>query len=162
MRAVSSDGENLGVIPVEKALEIARNEDLDLVEVAPAARPPVCKIMDYNKYYYEQKKKRRENKKKAVSKDLKQIRLSPNIGKHDLQTKFGKIKRFLEKGHKVKVNMMFRGRQREHQEMGKEIMTGIIHQLEDTAECTSEPCFEGFYMSMMLSPLGGNNNKKDE
>ncbi len=134
-------------------MELARKEELDLVEVSPDSRPPVCKIMDYNKYYYEQKKKKRENKKKAVSKDLKQIRLSPNIGKHDLETKFGKIKNFLEKGHKVKINMMFKGRQKEHLEVGKQILTGIIEELKEIAECTSKPCFEGFYMSTMLSPV---------
>ncbi len=158
---MSSGGENLGVIPIEKALELARKEELDLVEVAPDSRPPVCKIMDYNKYYYEQKKKKRENKKKAVSKDLKQIRLSPNIGRHDLETKFGKIKSFLEKGHKVKINMMFRGRQKEHLEVGKHILTGIIEELKEVAECTSEPCFEGFYMSMMLSPLSERSKNNE-
>lgn len=147
------------MLPVQKALQLAREEGLDLVEVAPEARPPVCKMMDYSKYYYEQKKKRRENKKKSVSKDLKQIRLSPNIGKHDLKTKFNKIKGFLEKGHKVKVNMMFKGRQKEHLEVGKQILAGIVEQVDEIAECVSEPNYEGFYMSMMLAPRKENNNE---
>lgn len=122
------------------------------MEVAPQARPPVCKVMDYNRYYYEKKKKEKENKKKSKQAQLKQLRLSPNIGKHDLKFKFDKIKKFLEDGHKVKVNMRFKGREREHLDVGKEILNAIIDELKEVAECQNEPCFEGYYMSILLVP----------
>jgi len=148
---------------VEKseALKKSTEDGLDLVEVAPKAKPPVCKIMDYSRYYYEMKKKKKENRKKSKTAQMKQIRLSPNIGKHDLKVKFNKIKKFLKDGHKVKVNMMFKGRQKEHLDVGKEILTAMIKKLEGTAECKNEPNFEGFYMSMLLVPTSeGNSNGK--
>jgi|GEM_PF-2303704 len=156
---ISKDGEKIGKVDKRKALERAAEDGLDLVEVAPKARPPVCKIMDYSRYYYEMKKKKKENRKKSKTAQMKQIRLSPNIGKHDLKVKFNKIKKFLKDGHKVKVNMMFKGRQKEHLDVGKEILTAMIKKLEGTAECKNEPNFEGFYMSMLLVPASeGNSN----
>ncbi len=130
----------------------ASESGLDLVEIAPEAKPPVCKVMDFKRYFYEQKKKLKENKKKSKVAQLKQIRLSPNIGKHDLKIKFDKIKRFLEDGHKVRVNMRFKGRQKQHLEVGATIMKGIITELEDIAVCQSEPKFEGYYMAMLMVP----------
>jgi len=159
VRLITEDGENIGIVDRSIALQRAKENDLDLVEVAPDADPPVCKIMDYSRYYYERKKKNKENKKKAKTAQLKQVRLSPNIGKHDLKVKFRKIKDFLEEGHKVKVNMMFKGRQREHLEVGKELLMGIIKELEGVAVCQSEPQFEGFYMSMLLVSEKGPNHK---
>ncbi len=141
---------------MDKARQEAINRELDLVKVAPQANPPVCKIMDFNKYYYEKKKKEKESKKKTKSAQLKQMRLSPNIGKNDLKTKFRKIKSFLKDGHKVKVNMMFKGREKEHLEVGREILLTMIDQLKDVAKCKNKPKFEGFYMSVMLAP-----DKKD-
>jgi translation initiation factor IF-3 len=144
------------VVDSRQALEFAKSKDLDLVEVAPGAKVPVCKVMDFNRYYYELKKKKKEEKKKSKSKQLKQIRMSPNIGKNDLKVKFNKIKNFLEKGHNVKVNMFFRGRQREHLEVGREILSGVIKELEGTASCESEPKFEGHSMSVLFRPENGN------
>jgi translation initiation factor IF-3 len=129
---------------------------LDLVEVAPGAKIPVCKVMDYNRYYFELKKKKKEEKKKSKSKQLKQIRMSPNIGKNDLKVKFNKITNFLDKGHNVKVNMFFRGRQREHLEVGREILAGIMKELEGRATYQSEPKFEGYSMSVLFRPENEN------
>jgi translation initiation factor IF-3 len=105
--------------------------------------------MDFSRYYYELKKK---NRKKTKTVHLKQVRLSPNIGKHDLKVKFKHIKEFIEHGQKVRVNMRFRGRQKEHQELGREILNAIIKQLEEIATCQSEPKFEGYYMTTTLVP----------
>ena len=149
---ITSEGDKVGVVDKKVAISRAKEANLDLVEVSPQARPPVCKIMDYSRYYYEQKKKFKSGKKKSKSLHLKQIRLSPNIGSHDLEFKFGKIKQFLLNGHNVKINMMFKGRQREHQEMGKEILNSIINQLKDIATVQSEPNFEGFYMTLTMAP----------
>lgn len=108
--------------------------------------------MDYSRYFYEQKKKLKENKKKSKVIQLKQVRLSPNIGKHDLKIKFNKIKNFLEGGHKVKINMRFRGRERQHLEVGSAILDAIIKELEDIAVCQSKPKYEGSFMSMFMVP----------
>ena len=108
VRLIDADGNNIGVISKKVALEKAQESGLDLVEVAPDAKPPGCKIMDYSRYHYERKKKERDNKRKAKAAHLKQIRLSPNINKHDLGIKFKKIKVFLEEGHKVRINMLFK------------------------------------------------------
>jgi translation initiation factor IF-3 len=139
-------------VSVSAALEKARERGMDLVEVAPEAKPPVCKVMDYNRYYYEQKKKLKENKKKSKVVQLKQIRLSPNIGKNDLKIKYIKIRKFLEEGHKVKINMRFKGRQKEHLEVGKTILMSVMNELEDIAVCQSEPKFEGYFMSVLMAP----------
>ncbi|MFC2060890.1 translation initiation factor IF-3 [Elusimicrobiota bacterium] len=149
---IDSEGGNVGMLAVNVAIEKAKEKELDLVEVAPEAKPPVCKIMDYSRYYYKQQKKRRENKRKSKAAHLKQMRLSPNIGKNDLQTKFRRIKEFLEEGHKVKINMRFRGREREHLEVGREILDGVIKQLEGIARYQDAPKFEGYYMSVMMIP----------
>lgn len=160
VRLIDDNGKNIGVIALSVALERAREKGLDLVEVASDARPPVCKIMDYNRYYYEQKKKLKDNKKKSKIIQLKQIRLSPNIGKHDLKIKFDKITKFLERGHKVKINMRFRGRQREHLDVGKAILEAILKELEDIAICQSKPKYEGYYMSMLMIPNLMKSNEK--
>lgn len=156
---VDTDGNKLGIVTKSVALDKARDRGLDLVEVASQANPPVCRIMDYSRFYFEKKKKVKENKKKSRSAQLKQIRLSPNIGKHDLKVKFDRMKGFLEKGHTVKVNMMFKGRQKEHLDVGKEILYGIIREIEPIAACQSEPNFEGFYMSMVLVPVSEGKGK---
>jgi translation initiation factor IF-3 len=140
------------VVSLSVALERAKDASIDLVEVSPESKPPVCRLMDFKRHRYEQSKKQKDNKKKTPASQLKQIRLSPNIGKHDLQVKFKMIKRFLEKGHRVKVNMMFRGREKEHLEVGKEILYAIIGQLDNVATCLEEPKYEGYYMSILLVP----------
>jgi translation initiation factor IF-3 len=152
VRLIDDKGQNIGVITTDAALERAKDAGLDLVEVAPEAKPPVCKIMDYSRYHYEQKKKLKENRKKSKVVQLKQIRLSPNIGKHDLKIKFNQIRGFLEGGHKVKVNMRFRGRQAQHKEVGIAIMESIIEELKDIASCQSPPKLEGYFMTMLLVP----------
>lgn len=133
-------------------MEKAKEKGLDLVEISAVSDPPVCKIMDSSRYLYSLKKKFKENKRKSKNVHLKQIRLSPNIGKHDLKIKFDHIREFLDNGHKVKVNMQFRGRQKEHKEVGQAILEAIITELGDIAICMSEPKFEGNYMSMLLQP----------
>ncbi len=156
VRLINEAGENQGVVDSREALNFARSKELDLVEVAPGAKVPVCKVMNYSRYYYKLKKKKKEEKKKSKSKQLKQIRLSPNIGKNDLKVKFNQIKNFLDKGHSVKVNMFFRGRQREHLEVGRKILTGVVKELEGTAACENEPKFEGQSMSVLFRPENRN------
>ena len=120
--------------------------------MAPEVTPPVCRVMDYSRYYYELKKKRKDNLKKSKVSHLKQIRLSPNIGKNDLQMKFKRIKEFLNEGHKVKINMMFKGRQKEHLGIGREILEAIIRELASVAVSQGQPSFEGYYMSATMIP----------
>ncbi|MBN2406894.1 MAG: translation initiation factor IF-3 [Elusimicrobia bacterium] len=152
VRLIDENGNNVGIISLKIAIDRAKEASLDLVEVAPETSPPVCKILDFNRYLYGLQKKRKESKKKSKSAHLKQIRLSPNIDKNDLKMKFKKIKEFLDEGHKVKINMMFRGRQKEHLEVGGEILNGIIKQLGETAVCQNVPKFEGYCMSAMMVP----------
>ncbi|MFH1415046.1 MAG: translation initiation factor IF-3 [Elusimicrobiota bacterium] len=153
VRLIDDTGNNSGIVSLQDALDKARDRGLDLVEVAPEAKPPVCKIMDYSHYFYSLKKKEKENKKKSKTVHLKQIRLSPNIGKHDLKIKFERIKKFLDDGHNVKVNMRFKGRQKEHLEVGRAILEAIITELKDAAVCQSKPFYEGYYMTVLLTPI---------
>jgi len=152
VRLIGEDGVQIGVVSLEEALRQAQEASLDLVEVAPQANPPVCKIMDYGKYKYEQEKKQKEAKKKQRHFQLKSIRLTPKIEKHDLQTKVSKMRDFLEKGFKVKVMMWFRGREMAHVDIGKGIMEKIIEMLEDVASPERKPKMEGRNCVMVLMP----------
>ncbi len=152
MHLLSSDGKNIGVVSIKVALNRAKESELDLVEIVSQANPPVCKLLDYKRYYYDKKRKSKENKRKSKSAQLKQIRVSPNIGRHDLEVKSKHIKEFLNDGHKVKVNMMFKGRQKEHLDIGREILNAMIAEFKGIGIVQSEPVFEGFYMTMLLVP----------
>ena len=148
VRVIGADGEQLGVMPPEAALDIAREDGLDLVEVAANSRPPVCRIMDYGKFKYEQKKKGANKKTQSAS--LKEVKLRPGTDQHDLNFKLGNARKFLMAGDKVKVTVMFRGREMVHTYRGREQLNTVIEQLGPIAKVESTPRMEGRFMSMIL------------
>jgi translation initiation factor IF-3 len=150
VRVVDENGKQIGIMPTRKALDLAREKGLDLVLVAPNADPPVARIMDYGKYKYQLTKKQKENKKKAVQ--LKQMKFRLKIDEHDYQTKVRHIRRFLEEGHKVRVVVMFIGREMMFTDKGKEILERVIKDTEDLAVVESPPKVEGRDMWMVLKP----------
>ncbi|NLZ43832.1 MAG: translation initiation factor IF-3 [Clostridia bacterium] len=151
VRVVNTDGEQLGIMPIKEALRIAAEKDLDLVEVAPTAKPPVCKIMDYGKYRYEQSKREREARKRQKIVELKEIRLTPKIETHDFQVKVKAAAKFLKEGDKVKVSVRFRGREIVHAELGKTLLLQLYEAVKDQAVMEREPKIEGKNMVMILS-----------
>ena len=148
---ISEDGEQLGIMSAKEAQLKADEADLDLVMIAPKAKPPVCKIIDYGKFRYEQTRKEKEAKKKQKTVEIKEIRLSPNIGKNDLNTKSNNARKFLEKGNRVKVTVRFRGREMAHQQNGRAILDAFVEALSDIAQVDKEPKMEGRNMSMVLT-----------
>ena len=142
----------MGIIPIKEALEAAADVGLDLVEVSPNANPPVCKIMDYGRYRYEQTKKKHEAKKKQSTFQLKEIKVRPKTGEHDLQVKIGHIKKFIGKKDKVKVSVIFRGREITLSELGRAVLQKIIDETEEIAMVEQEPKFEGRILVMVLAP----------
>lgn len=152
VRVIDPDGNQLGVIPLYQALAKANDFGLDLVEVSPNAQPPVCKIMDYGRYKYEQTKKKQEAKKKQSTFQLKEIKVRPKTGDHDLQVKMGHIKKFLAKKDKVKVTVIFRGREITLSDRGRELLETIAKDLQETAVVEQLPKFEGRTMMMVLAP----------
>jgi len=148
---VNTDGEQLGVLPIKEALRIAAEKDLDLVEVAPTAKPPVCKIMDYGKYRYEQSKREREARKRQKIVELKEIRLTPKIEDHDFQVKVKAAAKFLKEGDKVKVSVRFRGREIVHAELGRSLLLQLYEAVKDQATLERDPKVEGRNMVMILS-----------
>lgn len=153
VRLIDENNQQLGVVPTVEALERAREAELDLVEVSPTSTPPVCRIMDYGKYLYEQKRKIKQNMKKQHTVTLKEIRLRPKIDDHDRDIKVQRAIGFLEKGHKVQITMMFRGREMMHQNLGKEIMDEIVEQLQDKAKPERPPMLLGRRMNIVMVPL---------
>jgi translation initiation factor IF-3 len=149
---IDPEGEQIGILPVERALEIAMEQGLDLVEVAPMARPPVCRIMDYGKFKYEEQRKAREARKKQHHVQLKEVKMRPGIEEHDFEFKTRHARRFLEEGNKVKVTMMFRGRQMAHPELGREVLDRVVEELSDVAKLESSPMMEARSMTMVLAP----------
>ncbi|MFO7963904.1 MAG: translation initiation factor IF-3 [Desulfobacterales bacterium] len=152
VRVIGPDGGQVGIIPTYKALAVAGDHGLDLVEVSPNATPPVCKIMDYGRYKYEQTKKKQEAKKKQSTFQVKEIKVRPKTGEHDLNTKIGHIKKFIDKKDKVKVTVMFRGREITLAEMGVDILQKIAEETQDVAIVEQQPKMEGRTMAMILSP----------
>ena len=142
----------MGVIPTYKALAVASDFGLDLVEISPNANPPVCKIMDYGRYKYEMTKKRQEAKKKQSTFQLKEIKIRPKTGEHDLKTKIGHIKKFIEKKDKVKVTVIFRGSEITLSQLGFDLLARIAEEMEEIAMLEQQPKFEGRTMAMVLSP----------
>lgn len=153
VRLIDSNGDQLGVKTRQEALEIAQTRNLDLVLVAPNAKPPVCRIMDYGKYRYEQQKKEKEARKKQKIINIKEVRFTPGIGDHDFETKVKNAKKFLEKGDKLKASVRFRGRAITHKELGQEVLTRLAEELKDVATIESKPKMEGRNMFMMLAPI---------
>ncbi len=151
VRVIDPDGDQLGVMSVDDALEKAEEYELDLVEVAPSARPPVCRIMDYGKYKYQQKKRSADARKKGARVELKEIKLRPKTDEHDLQTKLRHARRFLENHNKVKITVNFRGREITHPEIAREMLERAAEQLSDVSDVEQPARMEGRNMVMMLN-----------
>ena len=155
LRVVDADGTQLGVINREKALEVAKERELDLVLVSEKADPPVCRIMDYGKYKYELAQKAKESRKKQVKISVKEIQLKPKIDTNDFKIKLQKSRKFLETGDKVKFTMRFRGREAEHPEFGQKVLDNYKEELSDIAELESTSNPDGRSITMVLAPIGG-------
>ena len=151
IRLIGESGEQLGIMSSREALKLAEEAGLDLVKIAPTAKPPVCKIVDYGKYRYELARKEKDAKRKQKVIEVKEIRMSPNIDTNDLNTKVGAARKFLEKGNKVKVTLRFRGREMAHIEASKHILTDFAEKLSDIAVVDKAPKLEGRSMTMFLT-----------
>lgn len=152
MRVVDHEGEQLGVLAINDALERAANVGLDLVEVAPNADPPVCKFLDYGKYKYEAQKKKSEARKKQKIIDVKEIKMRPGIDEHDYQVKMRNMRRFLDDGDKVKVTIRFRGREMVHQDLGMRVLDRVREELDELVKVELLPRLEGRQMIMIMAP----------
>ena len=151
VRLIGEDGEQIGVVSIKEAMKMAEDAGLDLVKIAPTAKPPVCKIVDYGKYKYEQVRREKEAKKKQKVIEIKEIRLSPNIDTNDLNTKVNAARKFLTKGDKVKVTLRFRGREMAHMNSSKHILDDFAESLSDIATVEKAPKVEGRSMTMFLT-----------
>jgi len=151
IRLIGENGEQLGIMSAREAMKLAEEAELDLVKIAPTAKPPVCKIIDYGKYRYELARKEKEAKKKQKVVEVKEIRMSPNIESNDLNTKMNAAKKFLEKGNKVKVTLRFRGREMAHMQSSKHILDDFAESLVDVAVIEKAPKVEGRSISMVLT-----------
>jgi translation initiation factor IF-3 len=156
VRVVSSTGEQLGIMLAREAIRLATEQQLDLVEVAPTAKPPVCRIMDFGKFKYEQQKRDKEVKKKQKIVSLKEVKLRPGIEDHDFDVKLKNAQRFLADGDKVKVTIMFRGRELSHPELGRQLLVKMADILKETVNVEREPKLEGKNMIMIVAPKQHN------
>jgi translation initiation factor IF-3 len=152
VRLVDPDGQQLGIKPLPEALSIARDLDLDLVEVAPTANPPVCRIMDYGKFKFDEAQKAKESRRKTVNVGVKEMKYRPKIGPGDFDTKTRQVAKFLGEGHKVKLTIMFRGREVFHPELGKKILDRVAETIGDGGKVEAEPRLDGRNMTMVLAP----------
>ncbi len=167
VRLIGADGEQVGIVTTDDAREMARNADLDLVEVAAGAKPPVARLLDYSKYKYEQEQKLKQARKHQTQVNVREIKLRPKIADHDYNTKKGHVTRFLKHGDKVKVTIMFRGREQAHPERGRDLLYRLFEDLEGLATIESKPLQEGRNMSMLLGPSkeaakAAGDEKKDD
>ncbi|WP_343750691.1 translation initiation factor IF-3 [Lentibacillus halophilus] len=153
VRLIDSNGDQLGVKSRNEALDVAQTQNLDLVMVAPNAKPPVCRIMNYGKYRYEQQKKEKEARKNQKVINVKEVRFTPGIGEHDFKTKLNNARKFLSKGDKVKASVRFRGRAITHKDLGREVLNRMANETNDVATVESKPKMEGRNMFMMLAPI---------
>ena len=151
IRLIGENGEQLGIMSARDAMKLAREAELDLVKIAPTAKPPVCKIIDYGKYRYELARKEKEAKKKQKVIEIKEVRLTPNIDVNDLNTKVGSARKFLQKGNKVKVTLRFRGREMAHMQASRHVLDDFAKELSDVAVVDKAPKIEGRSMTMFLS-----------
>lgn len=151
VRVVGEEGEQLGVMSPKDAMKLAKEANVDLIKIAPSAKPPVCKLMDYGKFKYEQVRREKEAKKKQKTVEVKEVRLSPNIDVNDLNTKNNAARKFLEKGNKVKVSLRFRGREMAHVDSSKHILNEFAEKLSDIAVVDKAPKMEGRSMTMFLT-----------
>ncbi|WP_425414332.1 translation initiation factor IF-3 [Salipiger mucosus] len=153
IRLIGAEGENLGVQPPRRAMELAEEAGLDLVEISPNAKPPVCKIMDYGKYKYEQQKRESEARKKQKTIEVKEVKFRPNTDIHDYDVKMKNVFKFLEKGDKVKVTLRFRGREMAHQNLGRELLERVADDVKEVGKVENMPKMEGRQMIMMIGPV---------
>jgi translation initiation factor IF-3 len=160
VRLIDDEGNQYGIVPTSEAMQKAREKGVDLVEVAPNANPPVCRLMDYGKYKFDQEKKIRESKRNARQVKMKEVRMQPKIEEHDLQFKTKHIRDFLDDGNKVKVTVRFRGREMAHTELGEQVLLRILDRLEDGFNLDRKPSMEGRFMSMILSPKAQKKPKE--
>ncbi|MEM7326327.1 MAG: translation initiation factor IF-3 [Actinomycetota bacterium] len=162
VRVIGPNGDQLGIKPMPEALSLARELELDLVEVADKANPPVCRIMDYGKYKYEAAQRAKESRKKASNVVVKEMKYRPKIGIGDFDTKTRKVEKFLQEGHKVKITIMFRGREVSHPELGRKILDDIAERVEEYAKVEVYPRLDGRNMTMVLGPDGKKGKKKKQ
>ncbi len=153
VQVIGSEGGNLGTMPINKAIDLAKQEGLDLIEISPNTNPPVCKIMDIGKYKYDLQKKANLAKKKQKTVSLKEIKLRPGTEAHDYNFKIKNAKKFITKGDKVKFTVKFKGREMQHTELGKNLMDRIIEETKDIAKIETKPKFEGRQMVMIIQPI---------
>lgn len=152
VRVVANDGEQLGVMHIREAQEVADQAGMDLVEISPTADPPVCKVLDYGKFKFEAQKRKAEQRKKQKTVEVKEIKLRPNIDENDYQVKMRNLKRFIEEGNKVKVTLRFRGREMAHQELGIAVLNRVRDDYADVAKVEQFPKMEGRQMTMVMAP----------
>jgi translation initiation factor IF-3 len=152
IRLIGAEGENLGVVTPQRAMELAEQAGLDLVEISPNAAPPVCKIMDFGKYKYEQQKREAEARKKQKIIEIKEIKFRPGTDTHDYDVKMRNVLKFLENGDKVKITLRFRGREMAHQELGLELLNRVADDVKEVAKVENMPKLEGRQMVMMIAP----------
>lgn len=162
MRLISDKGEQLGIKHIREAMSYAEQRDLDLVEVAPNADPPVVRIMDYGKYKYQKEQDRKAARKKQVNINVREIKLRPKIGDHDFETKRNHVERFLKGGDKVKVTIMFRGREVQHPDLGERLLRRLAGDLEELGRIESQPNLDGRNMVMVLAPKKEKDSQKGE
>ncbi|MFP4106563.1 MAG: translation initiation factor IF-3 [Phycisphaerae bacterium] len=161
VRLIDEENNQLGIVSVQEAQAKAREADMDLVEVAPNSRPPVCRIMNYGKYKYEQRKKEQKSKAHRHETELKEVRIkTPKIGEHDLMIKVKRARKFLERGDRVQFSLRFRGRELAHIDEGRRIFNEVIESLSDVSKVDSHPRFESRRMTMMLAPQGNKGGNK--
>jgi len=164
VRVIGEGGKQVGVVTIKKALELAKKAKSDLVEIAPKAKPPVVKITEYGKFKYDQEKKLRKEKKRSKPLDLKEVRLSPFIGEHDFNTRFERIKEFLQEKHKVRVVVKFKGRQMGSKKYGYELMSKVLGKVGENITVDMQPKFIGRHLTMVISPTTRSvkNEQKDK
>ena len=162
IRLVGEKGEQLGIMPVIQAREMARKQSLDLVEVAPSSVPPVCRLLDYGKYKYEQAKKEQQAKRAQKLSMLREVRLRPKIGIHDFEAKARTARKLLTEGDKLKVTLMFRGREATHPEVGWKVLQRMVESLSDVGSLERQPIMEGRRMNIILAPTSSKPKVKEE
>jgi len=160
VRLIGPEGEQMGVVPTQDALQRAQEAGLDLVEVAASAKPPVCRIMDYSKFKYDQDKKEKEARKHQKIVHLKEIKIKPHIEEHDYQVKLHHLKKFLERGDKTKITMVFRGREMAHMDIGRKVLDRVVSDLADVGEVEKGPAREGRSIQVYFIPRSGTKLKK--
>ncbi|MEA2386580.1 MAG: translation initiation factor [Thermoleophilaceae bacterium] len=161
VRLISETGDQVGVIPTEQALRYAQERDLDLVEVAAEARPPVCRVLDYSKYKYEQDQKAKAARKHQQQVTIREMKLRPKIATHDYETKRGHVRRFLDHGDKVKVTIMFRGRETTHPERGEQLLMRLAEDVADLGTIEQRPSLDGRNMTMVMNPLKAKERRPE-